>query len=303
MNLWENTNSCESYKKETVTAHISVKQVRRTNYMYVKVHPLLWLCYDFCTSTTGAAKRGQPEMPCFFSWERPKVAKLTKTTLATLPSLNLFFFCVLYCSQHVLKIYWAYIVYISWFCVEIWVEPNIPGRMGVGPSKLLVVRKGLKHSTVTHFLGYILWFLQFITYKYLWNCRLKLSWLCWAFLHVWFADFVRNVPHLPSPRTVHSGRVPGCTCASGPYPKSGARHGTTPLVCVGHLWRSVLILSFVSLDHWKNWTSSIDPMQKGVSLFLSYTNINKVKSLHHMKEHPKIRFHFSLRINHANYRN
>ena len=36
----------------------------------------------------------------------------------------IFFFCVLYCSQHVLKIYWAYIVYILWFCVEIWVEPN-----------------------------------------------------------------------------------------------------------------------------------------------------------------------------------
>ena len=31
----------------------------------------------------------------------------------------------------------------------------------------------------------------------------------------------------------------------------------------------------------------IDPMQKGVSLFLSYTNTNKM-SLHHVKEHPKI---------------
>ena len=29
-------------------------------------------------------------------------------------------------------------------------------------------------------------------------------------------------------------------------------------------------------------------MQKGVSLFLSYTNMNKMNSLHHMKEHPKI---------------
>ena len=33
---------------------------------------------------------------------------------------------------------------------------------------------------------------------------------------------------------------------------------------------------------------SIDPMQKGVSLFLSYTNMNKMNSLHHVKEHPKI---------------
>ena len=30
------------------------------------------------------------------------------------------------------------------------------------------------------------------------------------------------------------------------------------------------------------------PMQKGVSLFLSYKNMNKMNSLHHMKEHPKI---------------
>ena len=29
-------------------------------------------------------------------------------------------------------------------------------------------------------------------------------------------------------------------------------------------------------------------MQKGVSLFLSYTNMNKINSLHHMKEYPKI---------------
>ena len=34
---------------------------------------------------------------------------------------------------------------------------------------------------------------------------------------------------------------------------------------------------------------SIDPMQKGVSLFLLYTNMNTMKSLHHVKEHPKIR--------------
>ena len=29
-------------------------------------------------------------------------------------------------------------------------------------------------------------------------------------------------------------------------------------------------------------------MQKGVSSFLSYTNMNKSNSLHHMKEYPKI---------------
>ena len=29
-------------------------------------------------------------------------------------------------------------------------------------------------------------------------------------------------------------------------------------------------------------------MQKGVSLFFSDTNINKIKSLHLVKEHPKI---------------
>ena len=32
----------------------------------------------------------------------------------------------------------------------------------------------------------------------------------------------------------------------------------------------------------------IDPMQKGVSLFLSYTNMNKMNSLHHMEAHPQI---------------
>ena len=32
----------------------------------------------------------------------------------------------------------------------------------------------------------------------------------------------------------------------------------------------------------------IDPTQKGVSLFLSYTNMNKMASLHHVKELPKI---------------
>ena len=36
------------------------------------------------------------------------------------------------------------------------------------------------------------------------------------------------------------------------------------------------------------WSASIDPIHKGVSLFLSYTNMNKMNSLHHVKEHPKI---------------
>ena len=31
-----------------------------------------------------------------------------------------------------------------------------------------------------------------------------------------------------------------------------------------------------------------DTMQKGVSLFVLYTNMNKMNSLHHMKENPKI---------------
>ena len=32
----------------------------------------------------------------------------------------------------------------------------------------------------------------------------------------------------------------------------------------------------------------IDPIHKGVSLFLSYTNMNTINSLHHVKEHSKI---------------
>ena len=32
----------------------------------------------------------------------------------------------------------------------------------------------------------------------------------------------------------------------------------------------------------------IDPIHKGVSLFLSYINMNTINSLHHVKEHPKI---------------
>ena len=32
----------------------------------------------------------------------------------------------------------------------------------------------------------------------------------------------------------------------------------------------------------------IDPIHKGVSLFLSHTNMNKMNSLYHVKEHPKI---------------
>ena len=31
-----------------------------------------------------------------------------------------------------------------------------------------------------------------------------------------------------------------------------------------------------------------DPIHKGVSLFLSYANMNEMNSVHHMKEHPKI---------------
>ena len=39
-------------------------------------------------------------------------------------------------------------------------------------------------------------------------------------------------------------------------------------------------------------TLVIDLMQKGVSLFLSYTNMNKVNSLHQAKELPKISLQF-----------
>ena len=35
-------------------------------------------------------------------------------------------------------------------------------------------------------------------------------------------------------------------------------------------------------------TSDIDPIHKGMSLFLSYTNMNTINSLYHVKEHPKI---------------
>ena len=38
----------------------------------------------------------------------------------------------------------------------------------------------------------------------------------------------------------------------------------------------------------RGFRSHIDPMQKGVSLFLSYTNMTKMNSLHHMKEYPQI---------------
>ena len=31
-----------------------------------------------------------------------------------------------------------------------------------------------------------------------------------------------------------------------------------------------------------------DPIYKGVSLFVSHTNMNKMNSLYHVKEHPKI---------------
>ena len=32
----------------------------------------------------------------------------------------------------------------------------------------------------------------------------------------------------------------------------------------------------------------IDPIHKGMSLFLSYTNMNTMNRLHHVKEHSKI---------------
>ena len=32
----------------------------------------------------------------------------------------------------------------------------------------------------------------------------------------------------------------------------------------------------------------INPIHKGVSLLLSYTNMNQMNGLHHVKEHPKI---------------
>ena len=32
--------------------------------------------------------------------------------------------------------------------------------------------------------------------------------------------------------------------------------------------------------------AAIDPIHKGVSLFLPYTNMNKMNGLHHVKEHP-----------------
>ena len=52
-----------------------------------------------------------------------------------------------------------------------------------------------------------------------------------------------------------------------------------------------IMVFFILITH-KSMSSKksvhIDPIHKGVSLFLSHTNMNKMNSLHHMKEHPKI---------------
>ena len=76
--------------------------------------------------------------------EAPKASKLTKTTLATLPSLDLFF-CVLYCSQHV-----GFVLRSEWSLI------NIPGTVGAGPNKLLVVNVNrclYMNSIILHFIG------------------------------------------------------------------------------------------------------------------------------------------------------
>ena len=39
---------------------------------------------------------------------------------------------------------------------------------------------------------------------------------------------------------------------------------------------------------WSVKGEDIDPIHKGVSLFLLYTNMNTINSLHHVKEHSKI---------------
>ena len=74
----------------------------------------------------------------FLKWS--KAAKLTKTTIATLPSLNLFFctFIVhstyLKSTEHTLCIYFDFMLRSEWRLI------NIPGTMGVGPNKLLIVK-------------------------------------------------------------------------------------------------------------------------------------------------------------------
>ena len=62
------------------------------------------------------------------------------------------------------------------------------------------------------------------------------------------------------------------------------------------LWQSVDILyvtiyncEFTASKMNSEWVVvSIGPIHKGVSLFLLDTTMNKVNSLHHMKEYPKI---------------
>ena len=43
-------------------------------------------------------------------------------------------------------------------------------------------------------------------------------------------------------------------------------------------------------------TTPIDPIHKGVSLFLSYTNMKKTNGLHHVKELPKLGTSCNLRV-------
>ena len=70
------------------------------------------------------------------SKEQPKAAKLTKTTLATLPSLFLGCPLLLTACTTELK-------YIDCVLRSEWSLINVPGTMGIGPYKLLVV-KGLR---------------------------------------------------------------------------------------------------------------------------------------------------------------
>ena len=51
-----------------------------------------------------------------------------------------------------------------------------------------------------------------------------------------------------------------------------------------YLWRLLCHAWIVKLSKY----ATIDPIHKGVSLFLLYTNMNKMNGLHHVKEHPKI---------------
>ena len=56
-----------------------------------------------------------------------------------------------------------------------------------------------------------------------------------------------------------------------------------------HLERKIKKKNPQTFAHLMNFSvCAIDPMKKGMSLFLSYTSMNKMNSLHHVKEHPKI---------------